>query len=64
MATATIHSDDLLAQSNWELSEEWFMRFGCVSFFSLSASVSAVSDFPLLTRFLQSFGDQDSTGQY
>ncbi|KAG8803762.1 hypothetical protein FRC18_007228, partial [Serendipita sp. 400] len=27
-STAKIHSDDLLVYTNWELSEEWFTRFG------------------------------------
>lgn len=26
----TIHGDDVLAHGNWEISEGWFARFGCV----------------------------------
>ncbi|KAG8834830.1 hypothetical protein FRC17_006938 [Serendipita sp. 399] len=28
LGTSKIHSDDLLVHTNWELSEEWFTRFG------------------------------------
>lgn len=30
MSTTIIHSDDVLSHANWELSEEWFLKFGCV----------------------------------
>lgn len=28
MTSATVHGDDVLAHVNWEISEEWFLKYG------------------------------------
>ena len=33
-STSIVHTDDLLTHANWEVSEEWFAKFGCVAFLS------------------------------
>jgi len=48
--TSIIHTDDLLTHSNWEVSEEWFVKFGLVQ--TISFALSSLF-FPFPFGFLQ-----------
>jgi hypothetical protein len=40
----TIHGDDVLAHSNWEISEKWLRQYGSVSFIALLSSRNSQSN--------------------